>query len=100
MSDVVLNVPLSAAKAVRKHVREERARQVVKHGSEVVRRNEHRWFSEYLACRLAILTEEFLEVVRGVNDMDPLGDIYDELIQVAATAQAIAEGVLAEVEDD
>lgn len=60
----------------------ERDRQIAKFGDQS-QRTDDRW--------TAILTEEFLELVRAINDDEPPRRVAEELVQVAAVAVAWLE---------
>lgn len=47
-------------------------------------------------ARLRVLTEEFLEVVRALNDGEPLEHLREEIVQCAAVCVAFVEGTYAD----
>ncbi len=70
---------------------QERRRQTEKWGNEKGLLKDG--FPWYIKTKVSVLGEEFGEICRAVNDKD-LENLYEETIQVAAVAAAMAEGIL------
>lgn len=82
---------MSIRDAVLRDIRDERERQYTIH-SQTCR--EMARSGDFGAC-LAVLMEEVGEVARALNDSEPTDQLRAELVQVAASAVAWVEGLVA-----
>lgn len=53
-----------------------------------------------LPIKISVLGEEYGEVCRAINDNQQATELYDELVQTATVAVAIAESLLKVIESD